>query len=67
MKIKENKIAFFCFLLLASIFSNRDFSRRYGRFKQKIFSPSRGHSPRGQISGAPARNFRRASFIIATL
>jgi hypothetical protein len=36
MKIKESKIAFFCFRLFAFIFSNRDFSMGYGRFKQNF-------------------------------
>jgi hypothetical protein len=41
MKINESKIAFICFLLFAFIFSNRDFSTGYGRFKQKYFSRPR--------------------------
>jgi SLT domain-containing protein len=53
-KIKESKIAFFYFLLLAFIFLNRDFSMRYGRFKQKI-SPSAGCNRRAKIRGANLR------------
>jgi hypothetical protein len=40
MKINESKIAFICFLLFTFIFSNRDFSMGYGRFKQKFSSRS---------------------------
>jgi hypothetical protein len=40
-KINESKIAFICFLLLTFIFSKRDFSIGYGRFKQKFFSRPR--------------------------
>jgi hypothetical protein len=46
---------FFYFLLLAFIFSNRDFSMRYGRFKQKKSPPPKGTTDAGKIVAQTAQ------------
>jgi hypothetical protein len=61
-KINKSKTAFFCFLLLTFIFSNRDFSMGCGRFKQKNFSvPNSRDGLYAEVSNARASPFRPVS------
>jgi hypothetical protein len=61
-KINKSKTAFFCFLLLTFIFSNRDFSMSYNRFKQKNFSVLNSRDGLyAEVSNARASPFRPVS------